>query len=259
MSSGTIAGEPTPALPEGVRRIRESPFGNGIPLHTHPGWATELEWLAQGTTGHGGVAFDLGLFGDSPVGPTLTRWEMLRRGLGMPRAVHARQVHGAEILEHEAGPPGLHITSGYDGHRTEAPGLLLTVSVADCVPIFVVDPRHRLVLLLHGGWRGTAAGILPRALREVPLAARVRIHLGPAVCGHCYEVGPEVHDALGLPVPAGPAPADVRAVLARQAVAAGVPADAITVSEHCTRCGTGFFSYRAGDAGRQLGVLGIRP
>jgi copper oxidase (laccase) domain-containing protein len=37
-----------------------------------------------------------------------------------------------------------------------------------------------------------------------------------------------------------------------------VPPEQVTLSEHCTRCGDGFYSHRGGDTGRQLGVLGIR-
>ena len=113
--------------------------------------------------------------------------------------------------------------------------------------------------MLHGGWRGTAAGILRRGLSGLPSVSRVWIHLGPAVCGRCYEVGPEVHEQLGLEPPATPSPVDVRGVLAHQAIETGVAPDRITVSEHCTRCGEGFFSHRGGDTGRQVGFLGIRP
>src|SRR5690606_18360795 len=101
-----------------------------------------------------------------------------------------------------------------DGHATRAPGLLLAVSVADCVPVSLVDPERRAVALLHAGWRGAAAGILERGLEVLAerLLARpedLHVHLGPAICGGCYEVGPEVHRALGLPEPPAPAPVDL--------------------------------------------------
>ena len=69
-------------------------------------------------------------------------------------------------------------------------------------------------LLLHAGWRGTAAGILERGFAELGPAWRsdgeVHVHLGPAICGACYEVGPEVIEAvLGARV-AGPTLLDVR-------------------------------------------------
>jgi hypothetical protein len=201
---------------------------------------------------------DMGLFGAGPVGERLDRWRHLREELGLPRAVHARQVHGRDIAEHGSGAaPGLLVMDDADGHLTHASGVLLTVSVADCVPISLVDDVRQRIALLHAGWRGTAAGIVAGGL-EALAAPAVTAHLGPAICGTCYEVGPEVHEALGLPRPGQAAPVDLRAVQARQLVAAGVPTDRISVSEHCTRCGDGFFSHRGGSMGRQLGLLGIR-
>jgi polyphenol oxidase len=251
----------TPSLPCGVRTVREERAGGPIPLFAHPGWRRGLDWLVQGTTGRGDDgAFDLGLFGATPVGEALRRWRDLRVATGMRRSVHSLQVHENRVLVHGDGAPGLGVADGYDGHATDRPGILLTVSVADCVPIFLVDLSARRIALLHGGWRGTARGILSAGLDCLDVArSAVRVHLGPAICGGCYEVGPEVHDALRLPVPDGPAPVDVRAVLARQAVDAGVAPEHISASEHCTRCGSDFFSHRAGSSGRQLGVLGLRP
>lgn len=252
---------PAPPLPAGVGTVMEPTAPVDIPLHVHPAWADAFPWLVQGTTGHGGDdRFDLGLFGDTPVGTALGRWRALRAATGMPGAVHARQVHGHEVRVHPDATEGLTVIDGVDGHVTAAAGLLLTVSVADCVPISLVDPGARRIALLHGGWRGTARGILAAGLDRLGGDRRsVRIHLGPAICGRCYEVGPEVHAALGLPDPGAPAPVDVRAVLAWQATQAGVEPGHVTLSDHCSRCGAGFYSHRAGSSGRQVGVLGIRP
>lgn len=251
----------TPRLPDGVVGIREEPAAGAIPLFVHPTWRRELDWVVQGTTGRGtDSSADMGLFGATPVVETMRRWRTLRTDLSMRRAVHSLQVHEDRILVHGDGPPGLAVSEGFDGHVTDRSGLLLTVSVADCVPIFLVAPAARRIAILHGGWRGTARRILHAGLDRLSGdSADIHVHLGPAICGRCYEVGPEVHEALGLPAPAGPAPVDVRAVLARQAVDAGVAPDHISISEHCTRCGDGFFSHRAGEPGRQLGVLGLRP
>jgi copper oxidase (laccase) domain-containing protein len=146
---------------------------------------------------------------------------------------------------------------------TAQASVLLAVTVADCVPVSLVDPVMRRVGLLHAGWRGTAAGVLERgvaAMGEGASARALRVHLGPAICGLCYEVGPEVFAALGEPAPAEPTPLDLRAVLARRAVVLGVAPEHVTVSAHCTRCtGSELFSHRGGDRGRQVGYLGIRP
>ncbi|HEU0055313.1 MAG TPA: laccase domain-containing protein, partial [Longimicrobium sp.] len=115
-----------------------------------------------------------------------------------------------------------------------------------------------------GGGRG--GGITERGIERLAHGwqadpARLWVHCGPSICGACYEVGPEVHAAVhpDRPPPAAPTPIDLRAAVAARAIALGVPASQVTVSPHCTRCGPpDFFSHRAGSAGRQMGVLGIR-
>jgi copper oxidase (laccase) domain-containing protein len=87
---------------------------------------------------------------------------------------------------------------------------------------------------------------------------RLRVHLGPSICGGCYEVGPDVHEELGCPRPPAPTAVDLRAILRKQALSGGVAADLITASAKCTRCGpTDLFSHRAGDVQRQVAFLGL--
>jgi polyphenol oxidase len=235
----------------------------------HPVWAEELPWLVQGTTGvgDGDEPFDLGLSGGAAVGAVLDRWRRLRAAVGCASAVVSRQVHGAELARHGAGiPAGLMVLEGIDGHLTREPGLLLAVSVADCVPVSIVDPERRSIALVHAGWRGAAAGIVEAALRGVAAGdpearARLRVHCGPSICGACYEVGPEVHRAVnpGGPHPEMPTPIDLPLAIASRVVAAGVPPGQVGRSAHCTRCGDGsFFSHRGGSPARQMGVLAIR-
>jgi YfiH family protein len=221
----------------------------------------------QGTTrrGPGPDPFDLGIFSDaSPAASVAGAWERLRVGSGCRTVVLARQVHGTAVRAHGPGIPGLHLAEACDGHVTATPGVLLAVTVADCVPVFLVDPDRRAVALLHSGWRGAAQGIMERGVQALrdrmgSAPAALRAHLGPCICGSCYEVGPEVFTALGLLAPPGPAPLDLRSVLAARAVAAGLDAARVTVSEHCTLCGdAGLFSHRRGERARQAGYLGIQ-
>lgn len=246
--------------------ILESPAPLPIPAVVHDGWSSDLPWLVQGTTcrGDDGDPFDLRLFGPAPAAEIVGRWEGMAGALDMHGVVHSRQLHGARIHLHGEPHDGVRLASPADGHATRARGLLLTVGTADCVPVFLVEPRVRWVAMIHAGWRGTAAGILERAVELFRTRAGVSpggllLHLGPAICGACYEVGPEVHVALGLPEPEEPTPVDLRGVLARRAVAAGLDGSRITRSGHCTRCGPStFFSHRGGDSGRQVGFIGVR-
>ncbi len=240
----------------------------GVPFLSITAWAERFPWLLAGITlpGEQEEPFDLALFGERASEATSARWSALLRATGFPAAAHARQVHETRVAVHDRLPPGLHVEpDSADGHVTSTPGVLLAVTVADCVPVYLVDPERRAVALLHAGWRGTAAGILARGVdvlceRATADPGALHAHLGPAICGDCYEVGPEVFEALGLDAPAESTPVEVRRVLAAQAVTAGVRPDRVSVSEHCTLCGsTRFFSHRGGRAERQAGVLGIRP
>jgi YfiH family protein len=253
-----------------VTRILETHLPGPVPAFTHPDWQARFPWLTQGTTGRGnGEPFDLGLRGGSPVGSALERWHALGTALGYARLAHARQVHGARLVTHDGGPPGLLLSDAYDGHVTGTPGVLLTVSVADCVPVFMVDARQRVAGLLHAGWRGIASGVLESGVRTLAETfatqpTDLHVHFGPSICGRCYEVGPEVFRALELDVPLRPAPLDLARALARRARHAGIPESQVSASAHCTRCGDpDFFSYRAsragvGPAGHQVAFLGIR-
>lgn len=257
----------SPPLPRGVHLVEEVPHPAGVPAVVHPGWAERFPWLVQGCTTRGeeGAPYDLALFGDSSARRVTERWLALGEALEMPRLVHGRQVHGSTVRVHEEGSPGLHLLPDTDGHATRTPGVLLTVSTADCVPVLMVSPGRRVAAALHAGWRGVAAGIMEEGLavmteRLASDPSELHIHLGPSICGVCYEVGPEVHEALGLDRPAGPEPVDLRAVLARRAVDGGVSPESTTVSTRCTRCGDPvFFSHRGGDAERQIAYVGMRP
>jgi YfiH family protein len=234
-------------------------------LFAQPDWLEKFPWLLQATTGRGpdGLA-DLSFYGSTPAAILLDRWQTVRARTGFAAVAHARQVHGARIITHLQPLHGLAISDDADGHCTSLTGILLAVSVADCVPISLVDARSHTVMLLHAGWRGIAADILERGVQTLikstgGVRTDLHCHLGPAICGRCYEVGPEVHHALGATSAGRKAPIDLRALLALRAARLGVPAEHVTRSAYCTRCHNDlFFSHRAGDRGRQMGLLGIR-
>ena len=256
-----------------VQTTREVFLAEG-PAWVNPTWRNRFPWLAQGVTGGEGREtsrnFALATLGGpairefSPVLSVPAPWRELLESLGLNRLVLSRQVHGGEVMVRASVPRGVHGEGEGDGHVTADAGLLLGITVADCVPVFLVDPEIRAVALLHAGWRGIAAGILEEGLavlarRFGSSASRIHLHLGPSICGACYEVGPEVHRALGLPVPPAPEPVDLRRILAARARRAGISHEKVSRSAWCTLCGDSpFFSHRAGDSERQLAFLGIR-
>ncbi len=237
-------------------------------------WEIRFPWLRAGTTrrtdarpraGHLGSAAGSGApdsITDAGV-PPLRDMLQLTAGRSWRSVVRSRQVHGSLALAHADVPAGASVAGEADGHVTDRAGVLLTVTIADCVPVFVADPVRRAVGLFHAGWRGVAAGVFESGLAALREAFGSRpgdltVHLGPAICGDCYEVGPEVFRALGGRMPAAPRPIDLRRVIGRRATESGVHPGQVTVSGECTRCGDGrYFSHRRGDAGRQRAFIGI--
>lgn len=198
--------------------------------------------------------------GAEPVGAVMERWNMLRRDLAVagPRLATSAQVHGTRVLVHvAAGWEGWLRVGEADGHVAPERGTAMAVTIADCVPVFL-GHSSGAAALLHSGWRGTAGRIVERgidALVRLGWPAReLHLHLGPAICGRCYEVSPDVYGSLTGRAVERPATVDLRALIADHARGAGVRQ--ITTSDWCTRChGERFFSHRAGDSGRQLGVM----
>lgn len=205
-----------------------------------------------------------GLGSSEPVDAVMTRWSALRAALashGVRRLASAHQVHGNTVVRHRGGWIGWLRSDDADGHVTDVPGTALAVTVADCTPVLVAHPSGAIAAL-HAGWRGTAAGILDQgfdALEAMGYApSECVVALGPAICGACYEVGPEVLSAIhGVPAVAK-GYLDVRAVLADQARRRGVAQ--LHIDTACTRCDNDrFYSHRVGDVGRQLGVIALAP
>ena len=213
--------------------------------------------VAAFTTGRHAGSF--GLHTDEPVGDVIARWTALRIQLGGPaaRLATSSQVHGRHVARHGSGWRGWLRGEEADGHISDERGTAMAVTVADCVPVFLAHPSGAAAVL-HSGWRGTEARIVEVAIAQLDVlglrADELRLHCGPAICGRCYEVSAEVYFRLTGRTVDRPTPVDLRALIAGHAHALGVRE--ISISELCTRCDNArFFSHRAGDAGRQLGVI----
>ncbi len=248
--------------------LAETPIGDAaVPRMELAAWAERYGLIAGITTrGVGAAPFSLGLWSDEPVGHVFTRWRAFRAAFAarFPALVLSHQVHGNVVQWHETISEGWLVLDGFDGHATNERGTLLTVTVADCIPVYLAVPQKGAIALLHAGWRGAAAGVLGRGVellkwRAFAKASDIVMHCGVGICGACYEVGSEVATCFGLPESAAPVPLDLRAILARQAQDLGI--EQVTISSACSAHNRDrFFSHRAsgGRDGRMVAYLG-RP
>ncbi|HWL39443.1 MAG TPA: polyphenol oxidase family protein [Gemmatimonadaceae bacterium] len=207
-------------------------------------------------------AGSFGLSGQEPVAEVMGRWTALQHELAGTalRVASVRQVHGNRVLVHTGGWEGWLRSGEADGHIAAEKGTALAVGIADCVPVFIAHPSG-VVALLHSGWKGTVARITSVAIEALARYGRppdeLALHLGPSICGRCYEVSAEVRGQLtGQPVNRA-GNVDLRSLIAEHASELGV--QKITVSSSCTKCDNDrFFSHRAGDSGRQIAVIAAK-
>lgn len=251
---------------------------DGLTYLLFPGLAREPGLVHAVSTRHGGVSpapyatLNLSLsVGDHPDRVRENRRRLARAlGLDERQVVSARQVHGASVWQvTDAGAA----TPEADILVTARRGVFLAQRFADCVPILLWDPRHRVVAAAHAGWRGTALGVAAAAVRA--LAARfgsepgdLRAAIGPSIGPCCYEVGPDVarrfadHPTCQRPAADGRAYLDLWELNRLALRAAGVAEERIEVARLCTRCRTDlFFSHRAEGypAGRFGTLIGVLP
>jgi YfiH family protein len=237
--------------------------GADVPRYELDDWRKEYGVVA-GITGRDD-GFDLGLASLESAGSVFGRWQRVRESFGpeFEGLVVSCQVHGGEIGEIDQGFPGLLVRYGLDGHVTRSVGVLLAVTVADCVPVYLLHPESRTLGLLHAGWRGTACGIVENGIDRISERAGtapggILMHCGVSICGECYEVGPEVQEGIGGEATSGSSLLDLRANLVKRARSRGL--EQATVSDWCTaHDGDRFYSHRAsgGRAGRMVAYAGF--
>jgi hypothetical protein len=140
-----------------------------------------------------------------------------------------------------------------DGMITDRPDAVLSATVADCLPIFLLDTVNGAFGLVHSGWKGT--GIVVNALRAMhdrygTLPRNVTATIGPGIGPCCYRVPEEraaffaaqfgaatvVRDADGRPS------LDLREANLALLREAGV--EEMTVVADCTSCSAALGSFR---------------
>ena len=231
--------------------------------------------IAAESTRHGGISpapfasLNLGInTDDDPANVDENRRRFFGRiGADAFGFAQLHQVHGTDVMTvTEAGR-----FEGYDALITNRPGLLLGVTVADCVPILIYDAEHQAVAAIHAGWRGTVGGIVTKTLTAMQqqfgtAGPQCYAYVGTCIDESTFEVGEEV---AGQFAPAfvwvdpirQKTCADLKAANVSLLTSFGVPTAQIEVSAYSTVLNNDdYFSYRAeaGQTGRMLTVVGIR-
>jgi len=141
-----------------------------------------------------------------------------------------------------------------DSLVTDENGIFLSVTGADCYPVYFYDSRKKIIGLAHAGWRGAVADIVKATLDEMTVMGSdtkdISVAFGPGICSKHFDVKSENEELFsGWPSAIdhedGKVHIDLQSIFTSQLMENGISKKNITLSEHCTACEPErFFSYR---------------
>jgi YfiH family protein len=222
--------------------------------------------------------------GDAPDTVIANRQVVCRTlGAHMENLVSAQQVHGTNIRivsADDAGKGAFTYNTAIpdtDGLITNLPELLLATFYADCVPIFILDPVHKVIGSVHAGWKGTVGRIGALAIDKMRAAFGSNprdclVGIGPSIGPRCYEVDDPViarfqdefgqHDQILESSSNGRAKLNLWQANRQIMAEAGILPQNIELANICTCCNPDtLFSYRGekGTTGRMGAFIIFKP
>lgn len=183
----------------------------------------------------------------------------LTRPDGLRGQVAVHQVHGTEVVEYHGQPVAAEADALIARRDAATLQQVLTIKVADCLPVILVDASGDHIAAAHAGRVGLLAGVLPATVDALRSLGVRDLHawVGPHICGDCYEVPEEMATVAGQILPAttavtswGTPALDLAAGAVAQLADMGVQTDLLGP---CTRTTPSLHSYRrdGAAAGRQ--------
>jgi hypothetical protein len=236
-------------------------------------WEAPRQIKAMITNRHGGFSqspFDslnLGLHvGDDPA--TVQKNRDALKAVLPNEPIWLNQVHGTQVIDvgalKESKDDGMAVPSA-DASVTTAPGQVLAIMTADCLPVLLASRDGKVVGAAHAGWRGLAAGVIEQtvalmrvkqsnhAQTDTETQSEILAYLGPAIGPHAFEVGSDVRDIFMAHNPASAACfeqlqekgkylADIYGLACLRLNALGI--EHIEGGGECTLQNPDYFSYR---------------
>lgn len=192
-----------------------------------------------------------------------------RQGLANQPVVAAGLSHGSKVIivrqEEE-------IIPGCDGLVTDRPGLILSITVADCLPLYFYDPIKKVVAISHAGWRGVLADIASETVRIFKTdfqsnPANIQVFIGPHLRSCHFCVQDDVSKMFSgyrdfMDSREERYFIDLAAIVKSQLIGQGLLTDNIGISRDCSYClSDRYFSHRhdqAAEIEAMLAYIGIR-
>lgn len=188
-------------------------------------------------------------------------------GAGHARLIVPNQVHGSNLVmvddsaERSIESFSAQAAEGADGIVVACSQVAALLCFADCMPVILVSPTGSFAVV-HAGWRGVMAKIVPSALDLLcrgndVMASECNAYIGPYIHAECFEVALDLAQkfeaAFGSGALRGSRHVDMGFAMRKSLIDAGMGSERIVSAGACTACDNEhYFSYRAqkGKCGR---------
>lgn len=191
-------------------------------------------------------------------------------GLSNSSVITAQLIQGDNIASVSKKDIGK-IIPNTDSLITSDKGAYLAITTADCLPIFLYDPKKQIIALIHAGWKGLAVGIIGKTLKRLideyktePQDLIVGIGAGIDICH--FEVKEDVASKFKqykdeIELRDNKTFINLKQIALKQLLEAGVNKENIEINPDCTYHNEEYFSFRRDKAlplKANLVVFGLR-
>lgn len=194
--------------------------------------------------------------------------------LELDQLICAKQIHSDNVYIVEKKDKGRgavrykEAIANIDAFITKEKNIALSIFIADCLPIYIVDRKKGIIALVHAGWNSTKKSLVKKTIFVMQQAFEsqpedIIVFFGPAIRRCCYEVGREFlgYFKRGILKHNNKIYLDLIEINSLQLREVGVLESNIFDSGFCTSCQNNkFFSYRREKdlCGRQMALIVIQ-
>ena len=173
------------------------------------------------------------------------------RRLTESNIIAANLTHSTNVAIVDHSSPGFILDT--DALITKESDIVLTLTGADCFPVYFEDKKAGIIGLKHCGWRGIVGGIIPKTVDALialgATAEHIYLTIGPGICKQHFEV--QEHDLAAFAefpemiIRGEKLSVNLKKIIITQAKRSGIPRKHMTDKKECTYClPEKYYSYR---------------
>jgi len=115
---------------------------------------------------------------------------MQKLNLEKKKLILIKQTHSSKVIR--INKTNLNKNLEADGMITSLNNIVLGVLTADCAPIFIFDPKKKIIAAIHAGWKGAYKKIIYKTVYDLKKKGSniqdLIVVIGPCISKYNYEV-----------------------------------------------------------------------